>query len=308
VANLELAADELVRKLKSVDEDVAGARETLTRLTGQVASLGEGLDEEWIAVAKAAADLVEKAGEELALLGREAQETAQAVAELEGTGRASQEAAEAGLAAAHDGTESLTQAVEQRGPQMDSAAEGGDQSLDALEKQAAEVAAALEQVGQQVRDFLTGDVVQSLEAMQVAIAERFEALRTTIAEEHPAALRQAYESWAERLEEVLGLVEEDGFAAMQIQGQQVVDWAFGELASEHGPELELLVDVAGMVDRTLGKLHAETVPASHDDVSGDEGARALAQAMAETGAALAGMITALEACRQTMAGYSFVQL
>ena len=122
MANLEVAADELVRKLKSVDDEVEEARQGLSRLKGQIESLGEELDDEWIEVARAVSELVEKAQEELGTLGSEAQETTQAVANVEPMGQSAQQAAEAGLSAVEQSTTAFGDAVNQRGPQVDSAA------------------------------------------------------------------------------------------------------------------------------------------------------------------------------------------
>ena len=308
MANLEVAADELVRKLKSVDDEVTEARQGLARLKGQVDSLGEALDEQWIEVARAVADLVETAGEEQAALGRETQEAVQAVATLEATGHAAEEAAQADLQASEEGTDSLTQAVEQRQAQMDAMAESGGQALAALEEQAAEVATRLEQVMQQARDFLTGDVVAALETMQTQLADRFEAVRVTLTEQCTATVRNACEEWAERLEEVLSLVEDDGFTTMQVHAQQCEDWAFDEVVPQYEGETELLVGVAGLVGRTLAAFRDEDLPETADLVSGDEGTQGLTQAAAETQSALAAMIDALDGCRQVLSRYSFVDL
>ena len=308
MANLEVAADELVRKLKSVDDEVTEARQGLARLTDQIESLGGALDEQWIEVAKAVAELLETASEELGTLEREAQETTQVVASLEGTGHAAEEAAQAGLEAAEQGTASLAEAVEQRARQVDGAAESVDQALAGLEAHAAEVATELERVMEQARAFLTGEVVSALETSQGAIADRIEAVRATIAGECAAAAQKAFDEWADHLEEAVALVEEQGFLAMAVQAQQVVDWALPEVEREYEGELELLVGIAGLVEQALETLRDETLPECADQVGGEQGAAALAQAVAETESALAEMMSALDAVRQVMGRYSFVAL
>jgi hypothetical protein len=307
MANLEVAADELVRKLKSVDDEVEEARQGLSRLKGQIASLGEELDDEWIEVARAVSELVEKAQEELATLGNEAQETTQAVAAVEPMGQSAQQAAEAGLGAAEQGTTAFGDAVNERGPQVDSAAQAAEQTFEALSQQAEEVSSNLEEVLQQTRDFLTGQVVSAFETMQSEIADRFDEMRTTLTQECTTALQEAYDDWSEKLDEVMSTVEEEGFAAAQAQGQEVVEWALTEAATGHEQELERLLQVVGVVQEALQTLRDENIAESRTDV-GEEGRNALAQALAETEAALMGMIGALDACRQTMSDYSFVQL
>lgn len=307
MANLEVAADELVRKLKSVDGEVEEARQGFTTLKGQIDSLGDELDEDWIELARAVGDLVEKAQEELATLGSEAQETAQAVANLEPMGQSAQQAAEAGLGAAEEGTSSFSEAINARGPQMNSAAEAGEQTFQALSQQAEEIATQLEEVMQATRDFLTGQVVEAFETMQGEIADRFDEMRTTLMEECTTALQNSYDEWSERLDEVLTTIEDEGFSAAQEQAVEVVDWALGEAATGHEQELERLLQVVATVEQALQTLRDENVGESRTDV-GEEGRNALEQAMAETQAALEGMIAALDAVRQTMSEYSFVQL
>jgi hypothetical protein len=307
VANLEVAADELVRKLKSVDDEVEEARQGIGRLKGQIESLGDDLDEEWVEVARAVGELVEKAQEELATLGNEAQETTQAVANLEPVGQGAQEAVESGVGAAGQGTIAFGDAVNQRGPQVDSAAEAGEQTFQGLSQQAEEIATNLEEVLQQAREFLTGGAVSALETMQGEIADRFDEMRTTLTQECTTALQTAYDDWSEKLDEVLATVEEEGFGAAQTQGQEVVDWALGEAATGHEQELERLLEVVGVVQEALQTLRDENVDESKTDV-GEEGRNALSQAVAETETALAGMSAALDAVRQVLSNYSFVQL
>jgi uncharacterized phage infection (PIP) family protein YhgE len=307
VANLEVAADELVRKLKSVDDEVEEARQGFTTLKGQIDSLGDGLDDDWIELARAVGELVEKAQEELGTLGNEAQETTQAVANLEPMGQSAQQAAEAGLGAAEEGTSSFSEAINARGPQMDSVAEGGEQVFQQLSQQAEEISGQLDEVMQAARDFLTGDVVSAFETMQGEIADRFDEMRTTLMEECTTALQNSYDEWSGHLDEVLSTVEDEGFAAAEAQAQEVVEWALTEAATGHEQELERLLQVVATVEEALQTLRDEHIAESRTDV-GEEGRNALEQAMAETQAALEGMIGALDACRELMSNYSFVQL
>lgn len=307
MANLEVAADELVRKLKSVDDEVEEARQSFTTLKSQLDSLGDQVDTDWVELARAVGELVEKAQEELGTLGGEAQETTQEVANLEGAGHGAQEAAEGGLQAAEEGTTQFTTAVTERVPQMESAAEAGEQTFEALSQQAEEVSSQLAQVLQEARDFLTGDVVSALETMQSELADRFQEMRTTLTEECTTALQNSYDEWSGHLDEVLQTVEEDGFQAAQEQAQEVVEWALGEAATGHEQEVERLLEVVGVVQEALQTLRDEGIGESRTDV-GEEGRNALDQALSETQSALVGMIGALDACRQVMSNYSFVSM
>jgi DNA anti-recombination protein RmuC len=222
-------------------------------------------------------------------------------------GHNAQEAAEAGLGAAETGTQAFGDAVNQRGPQVNSAAEAGEQTFQGLSQQAEEISSGLEEVLQQAREFLTGGAVSAFETMQSEIADRFDEMRTTLTTECTTALQEAYDDWSAKLDEVLSSVEEEGFSAAQTQAEEVVEWALQEAATGHEQELERLLEVVGVVQEALQTLRDENIGESRTDV-GEEGRNALEQALGETEAALQGMIGALDACRQTMSNYSFVQL
>src|SRR5687768_5927116 len=109
MANLEVAADELVRKLTAVTDEVNAAHERFATLTGQVAARGGEVDQEWAERVRAARELVAKAQVEQETLARETGESVQALAALEGTGERGEEAAATGLDAAENGTKELAE-------------------------------------------------------------------------------------------------------------------------------------------------------------------------------------------------------
>jgi ABC-type transporter Mla subunit MlaD len=306
LANLEVAADELVRKLRTVDGELEQAHDRFSELKEKLGTLGDGLDEDWIEVARAVGELVEKAGEELSTLGAEAQETGSAVSGVEGMGQGASEAFTGALDGAETGTNQLADAVTARGPQVDAAAQAGEQMFEALGQQAEQAGEQLAQVLQEARDFLTGEVATALQTMESEIADRFSEMRTTLVEECGGALQTAYDEWSGRLDEVLQAVAEEGFEAAHEQGQEVVEWALSECAKKHDEELDQLLQVAEAVREALNTLQEE-VSESTTDV-GEEGRNALAQALSETQAALVAMIGAVDTCRQVMSNYSFCQV
>ncbi|MET0554271.1 MAG: hypothetical protein ABW221_14610 [Vicinamibacteria bacterium] len=306
MANLEVAADELVRKLRTVDGELENAHDRFSELKEKLGSLGEGLDEDWIEVARSVGDLVEKAGEELSALGSEAQESASKVSGVEGMGQGATDAFTGALDAAENGTTQLADAVTARGPQVDAAAEAGEQMFEALGTQAEQASEQLAQVLQEARDFLTGEVATALQTMEADIADRFAEMRTTLVDECGGALQTAYDDWSARLDEVLETVGGEGFEAAHEQGQEVVEWALGECAKKHDEEFDKLLQVAEVVREAVTTLQEEIAEAATD--VGEEGKNALEQALAETQAALVGMVGALDACRQTMSSYSFCQV
>ena len=304
--NLETAADELVRKLTSVESEVQEAHESFAALTAQVATLGDEVDEHWSELVRAVGELVAKAQAEQEALARETGESAQAVATLESTAQRAEEAAASGLDAGETGTRQLADQVrEHRGP-VESASEAGEKSLQALGQQAEALSTQLEQVLQEGREFLTGEVAEELEAMRDAIADRFAEMRTTLVEECAGALQTAYDEWSSRLDEVLQTVESEGFEAARENAEEVATWALAECAAGHQAEFDRLHEVAEVVRAALRTL-TEDVAECATDV-GEEGAGALEEALEQTQQALLGMVAALDACRGQMGSYSFVDL
>lgn len=306
MANLEVAADELVRKLRTVDGELEQAHDRFSELKQKLGTLGEGLDEDWVEVARAVADLVEKAGEELSTLGSEAQESASAVSGVEGMGQGASDAFTGALDGAETGTNQLADAVTARGPQVDAAAQAGEQMFESLGQQAEQAGEQLAQVLQEARDFLTGEVAAALHTMESEIADRFSEMKTTLVDECGGALQTAYDEWSGRLDEVLETVADEGFQAAHDQGQEVVEWALSECAKKHEEELDQLLQMAEVVREAVNTLQEEISEAATD--VGEEGRNALEQALSETQAALVSMVGAVDACRQVMANYSFCQV
>ena len=306
MANLEVAADELVRKLTSVTDEVNEAHERFATLTGQVAALAGEVDQEWAELVRAAGELVAKAQAEQETLARETGESVQALAALEGTAERGEEAVATGLEAAENGTKDLAEVIRQHRPPVESAGEAGERSLQALGEQAEALGTQLEQVLQEGRDFLTGEVAAELDTLRDAIADRFAEMRTTLVEECGGALQTAYDDWSARLGEVLETIEQEGFQAARENAEEVVGWALSECATAHEEELNRLRDVAEVVQGALRSLEEDLAECATD--VGEEGAEALEQALAEAQQALAGMIAALDGCRQEMSSYSFVDM
>jgi gas vesicle protein len=306
LANLEVAADELVRKLRTVDGELEQAHERFTELKQKLGTLGEGLDDDWVELARAVAELVGKAGEELSTLGNEAQESASAVSGAESMAQGATDALTGALDSAETGTNQLADGVAAHGPQVDAAAAAGEEMFEALGTQAEEAGQQLAQVLQEARDFLTGEVAAALHTMEGDIADRFAEMRTTLVEECGGALQNAYDEWSSRLDEVLETVSDDAFEAAHANGQEVVEWALGECAKKHDEEFDQLMQVAAVVREAVRALQEDVAEATTD--VGEEGRNALDQALAETQAALVGMVGALDACRQVMSNYSFCQV
>lgn len=307
MSNLETAADELVLKLGAVDGEIEEAHQRFTSLRERLATLGEQVDADWVELARQVAAVVDKAQEERATLERASQEAEQAVAEAEAGLRAAGEQAGALLEASEGRASALAAHVREHEPRLeDLVDQAAEAPLRALAERAGEVGTELEEALHDARDFLQDEVEPSLQSAREAVEGRFAELRTTLSEECGTALQSAFDDWSQKLDEVRDLVEESGFEAAQAQAREVVDWALAECGRTHQEELERLLAVAAVVHEALEGLREDAAECRTD--VGEEGGEALVRALAEATEALQQMISALDAVKQVMASYTFVQM
>jgi ABC-type transporter Mla subunit MlaD len=304
---LETAADELVRKLRSVDGEIETATDTLEDLKQQASALGARIDAAWTELARQVAELVDKAEEERAAIERECQEAAQAVAQLEGGARSTRESAVSALEQVQASTNTeFAEAVRQKQEPLDQlVTQAAEDTFESLGERAGEVASELEQALGEARDFLADEVVSSLEEMQDQIGERLSALRETLVDECGSAVQAAYDDWSAKLDEVVEKVEEEGFDAARDHVKEVVEFALDQCAEAHEKELERLMQVVQLVEEALDTVKTD-VEGHRGDLAQDK--EALDEGVNETKQALADALEALDQVKQLLASYTFVSI
>jgi DNA anti-recombination protein RmuC len=305
---LETAADELVRKLRSVDGEVETAHDRLEGLKQQASALGDQIDAAWTELARQVAELVEKAEEERAAIERECQEATQAVGQLAGAARSTRQGAASSLEQVQASTSNeFAEGVRQREEPLDRlVTQAAEETFTSLGERADEVATELEQALSEARDFLADEVASSLEEMQGQIEDRMSAVRETLVDECGSALQEAYDDWSAKLDEVVETVEEDGFEAAAEHATEVISYALDQCAQAHETEFERLLEVVQLVEDALATVKTD-VEDRRAEVS-QEGKDAVEQATDDTKQALADALGALDQVKQLLASYSFVSL
>jgi uncharacterized phage infection (PIP) family protein YhgE len=305
---LETAADELVRKIRSVEGEVETAHDRLADLKQQASTLGDQIDAAWTELARQVAELADKAEEERAAIQRECEEAMRAVAQLEGGARGARESAVPALEQVQVSTTTeFADAIRQKEEPLDQlVAQGAEDTFESLGERAGEVATDLEQALGEARDFLADEVVSSLEEMQGQIEERLSTLRETLVDECGSAVQAAYDDWSAKLDEVVDKVEEEGFEAAKDHAKEVVEYALDQCAQAHEKELERLMQLVQLVEEALDTVKTD-VEGHRDNVSQD-GKDALDEGVSETKQALADALEALDQVKQLLASYTFVSM
>jgi len=308
VATLETAAEDLVRRITSLDGEVEAAKERLAKLKELVANQGQQIDQDWIELARQVGELIQKASEERGKLDQDSQQAQAALSQLEAGGKAAQSAFDSALEQAESDVKTFGDAIgDQEDPTEELIEQGVETPLEDLKTGAEEVADALEQAIEEARTFLEDDVAAGLSNLRDELEQRVDALNETLGgEECATALQEAFDDWAEKIDQVEELVNEQGFEAAREHAQEVVDWALGECADAHEEELDRLGDVVEVVEEALNELKSD-VGECQTDV-GEEGRSALEDAMNETSQALANMTATLDAVKAFLARYTFVEL
>jgi ABC-type transporter Mla subunit MlaD len=305
---LETAADELVRKLRSVDGEVEIAHDRLADLKEQVSTLGDQIDAAWTELASQVAELVGKAEEESAAIQRECEEATQAVGQLAGGARSARESATPALEQVQASTTNeFAEAVRQKQEPLDQlVTQAAEDTFEALGERAGEVATELEQALGEARDFLADEVVSSLEDMKGQIEERLQGLRETLVDECGSAVQAAYDDWSAKLDEVVEKVEDQGFEAAGDHAKEVVEYALDKCAEAHEKELERLMEVVQLVEEALDTVKTD-VEGHRGDLAQD-GKEALDEGIDQTTQALADALAALDQVKQLLASYTFVSI
>jgi DNA anti-recombination protein RmuC len=305
---LETAADELVRKIRSVEGEVETATERLDDLKKQASALGGQIDDAWTELARQVGELMDKAEEERVAIQRNCEEAAQAVAQLEGGARGTRESAASALEQVQASTNTeFADAIRLKQEPLDQlVTQAAEDTFESLGERAGEVASELEQALGEARDFLADEVVASLEEMQGQIEERLSAMRETLVEDCGSAIQEAYDDWSAKLDEVVGTVEEKGFDAAQDHAKEVVDYALEQCAQAHEAELERLMQVVQLVEEALDTVKTD-VEGRRGSLA-EDGKEALDDGANETKQALADALEALDQVKQLLASYTFVAM
>lgn len=306
MATFEDAAEELVAKLRGLDSEIEESERRLEELRGRMEGVDHEVDEGWTALAAAATSFLEALHDEQDALDTQARET------LEGVGAAQQAVSDEGAAACSEidrGTAQL-EGVAQHATGLTPAVESlADQAGAAPARSLAERAHALQQELEravaEARDFLQDELVPAVEQVATDVRQRSEEVHTALAQEMTAALQQAFEEWEPKVEELEAYVAGRGFETSQQHAHDVVEYALGECRTSCGHHLDEVQHLVGVLVGQLGEL-ASGIHDAADALVMQAGAELL-QELEQAHACGQGAVSALDAVKQSLAGYSFME-
>lgn len=306
MATLESAAESLVEKLKTFDQEVEEAGQRFSSLENQVRQALAQFGEDWSALIDDVQGYLEKVQETRGKLAEAGQEAAEALAETQETLGASQGDASAEIADTRSQVSGVTEQVKALEPETDELmAQGVEAPAKSLLEQAEEVKEDLEKALTETAEFLENDVISGLQETGEAIRERAQRAREAL-EAKSEELQVTYDEWERRLLELEGLVEEQGFRAAQDHVREVVDYALAECAKDHQDELGELVEIVDVLEGTLGELVSE-VEVQAERIE-DDGREPLEERTVDTLETLTAAQQALERVRDLLASFTFVRI
>jgi len=306
VATLESAAEGLVEKLKSFDQEVEEAGQSFSSLEEQVRQALAQFGEDWSALIDDVQDYLERVQETRSKLAEAGQEATDAVAETQESVAESQGEASTEIADTRSQVSGFAEQVKALRPETDELlAQGLEAAAKSLAEQAQEVESDLEKALAETTDFLENDVISGLQETEEAVRERAQSAKEAL-EERAQDLQDAYDEWERRLVELEDLVGEQGFKAAQDHVQEVVEYAFQECAEGHQAEIADLAEVVDLLEGTLGELVSE-VEARAERID-DDGREPIEDRTGDTLDVLSTARETLDKVRDLLASFTFVRI
>jgi chromosome segregation ATPase len=306
VATFETAAEDLAKKIATLDETLDQADHRFDALQKELHDLEEGINQEFSHVMEQAQAFFSKLQEEREALAREVGEAGQKIAQAEGQVAQSRGEAEGELEQAKGQLEALTGSVNGLEPQVESlAAQGAEEPSHAIAQMASQIQTSMQQALDDAQTLLEGDVSDELDQMRHDLEEQVEALKTAV-QEAGQEVDQAHVDFTTRVNEATHLVQEQAFEAAGNHIKEVVHYAIEECGKAHQEQIaeltqlstglaSLLEGLKGELDTARGRIHDEGQEPLHGDM--DELTTAVGSAQG-----------ALDQVKALLASYTFVQM
>jgi DNA-binding ferritin-like protein len=305
MATLEDAAEDLVVKLRGLDEEIAESDRKLETLRERMETARREVDEDWADLTESVESFLGKVHDEEEELDRQGEATLQAVVDAHNAlgENATSATEEMGQAAAD--LDALGQQAEALAPQVGTlVTEGVETPAQALEDRVKELETELGQLVDEARDFLVQDVVPGIEQVAEDVRERCEELHRALTEDRTQPLQEVFDEWAGRIDEVESYVMQQGYDASHQHALDVVEYALDECETRSRQRVEELTQVVSLLEGQLRQLATE-VERSGDDLTQRSGARLLRE-LDEAKEAAERALGGLDRVRQELAARSFM--
>jgi DNA repair exonuclease SbcCD ATPase subunit len=306
VAELDDAAEELSLKLKELEHEAQEGAETIQSLGEKLDAVTSRLDEEWKELGERVSAFLEKVQEQGGRMGDEVQEAGEALAALQnGIASAQNETGEAvsGARGELSGLEEHVRA--QHDPLETMVSEQVEHPLEAIARQADDLRQALDHLAMDAQQFFERDVSDAVAAMGERIRERVQEVREGPIQECLDGLDEAYGKWLEGLEFIEETVLEKAYLAAPPHAQQVVEFVLREVRGDYDPAIGEAGELAELIEQGLVELKQE---AAAQAAALEKSQTALSNGHDELTRALADAVGALDAVKQLLASFTFVQV
>lgn len=306
MATFEDAAEELVLKLRGLEDEIAESDGKLEALRERVVAAKDDLEEDWTGLTDAAESLLEALREQAEQLDRRTDATLEAVAAAHDalgenvTGARN----EVGQAAADlDALAQHARAVEEGVEPL--AHDGVEEPAHTLRDRARELEQELGALVDEARSFLVAEIVPAIAQVADDVRDRCEQAARQLAEDATHSLQQVFDEWSGHVDELEEYVRDQGYGASHQHALDVVEYVMEECGTASHRRLEELVRVVELLEGQLKELCGEVERSGRllVDESGARLLRELEEAKDSADRALAG----LDRVRQELAERSFME-
>jgi chromosome segregation ATPase len=305
VAIFEDAAEALVNRLESLDDEITEAKKRFAAHHQALAALDEQMAADWNDLSEEVSSFLHKVQEEAGLLNQDGNEALRQLSELQNEINGSRSEAEGELEGSRDDVKSLAEHIRALEPPLDAlVANGAETPFGNLRDLAQDVERQLEAALNEARDFLQL-VATDLETVRGDIDQRSDDVRGHVTGECVDNLQNAYAEWEGHVEELEALVEAK-FEELPQNAREVVEYAMTECTAGHEEEFNRLGELVEDIDLALQALDG-TVGETETDI-GEEAYGSLDERLGGTSQAVARTIEALDRVKGVLAGYTFVQM
>jgi hypothetical protein len=307
MATLEDAADELAATLKELDHELEEGQQSLVSFAGKLDTDTQRVEDGWKTLAERVDAFLQHLPDHARSMDEGVQEAGQALADLHAGVAADDGAAQSAVAASRDGVASLEEHLKALPPPLESVvAEEVEAPLQELARRAEDVRASLDEALAESRAFLEGDLVLALGAVGAQIRARVEEACQGPLAHCAGEIQQAYEGWEQSLDTAEDLILEKSYAAAPGHAERAVEHASQACRGAYEEALAGLEQAAEVVEGALRELQEEsTLRAAALRAEGQE---ELSSGHHELLEAMAGASRALDAVKQLLASFTFVQL
>lgn len=305
MATLEDAAEDLVVKLRGLDEEIAESDRQLETLRERMEGAKRDVEEDWSDLTEAVESFLRKVHDEEEQLERQGETTLQAVVDAHNALGENATSAREEMGQAAGELDALGQQAVALTPQVDVLVnEGVETPAQALEDRVKELETELGTLVDEAREFLTQDVVPGIEQVAADVRERCQELHRTLTEDRTQPLQEVFDEWSGRIDEVERYVLEQGYGASHQHALDVVEYALDECETRSKDRVQELTQVVALLEGQLRQLASE-VERTGDDLTRQSGARLLRE-LDEAREAAERALSGLEHVRQELAARSFM--